>query len=220
VNNNTVAIMLEPIQGEGGVRPLSSEYLLEIRKIADEKGIVLIFDEVQVGLGRTGTLFAYEQTPVVPDILCLSKALGNGLPIGAMLATDNIMKHFTPGSHASTFGGNPLCCAVSKAALEIINNPEFLFEIQKKGHLITAKLQEMAKNFDMIKEIRGKGLIVGVEFNAPQPKLTDYFIKNGILTIVSHEKILRLLPPLIIKNDEINYFLTVFNNYLKFECQH
>lgn len=217
LNKNTVAIMLEPIQGEGGVRPLSNEYLLEMKKIADENNIIIIFDEIQVGLGRTGALFAYEQTPVTPDILCLAKALGNGLPIGAMLAKNNIMEHFTPGSHASTFGGNPLCCAVSKTVLETINNPEFLLEVQKKGALLKTKLQDLSKNFHNIKEIRGKGLIIGIEFHNPQPELTDYFIKNGILTIVSHEKILRLLPPLIINNDQINIFLNVFNDYLKFK---
>jgi predicted acetylornithine/succinylornithine family transaminase len=215
LNKNTVAIILEPIQGEGGVRPLGNEYLLDVRKIADENNAILIFDEIQVGLGRTGALFTYEQTPVIPDILCLAKALGNGLPIGAMLAKDNIMEHFTPGSHASTFGGNPLSCAVAKAVLETINNPEFLLEVQTKSSLLMTKLQEISKNFDIIKEIRGRGLIIGIEFQAPQPELTDYFIKNNILTIISHEKILRLIPPLIINNDQINKFLAVFSAYLK-----
>jgi len=215
INKNTAAIILEPIQGEGGVKPLNNEYLQDIRKISDENNIILIFDEIQVGIGRTGTFFAYEQTPVMPDVLCLAKALGNGLPIGAMLAKDNIMEHFTPGTHASTFGGNPLCCAVSKVVFETISNPEFLLEVQNKGALLMTNLQEISKNFDIIKEIRGKGLIIGIEFHSPQPKLTDYFIKNGILTILSHEKILRLIPPLIINNDQINIFLAIFRNYLK-----
>ncbi len=200
----TAAILVEPIQGEGGVRILSDEFLTAAREICDNIGALLIFDEVQVGMGRTGTLFAYEQSPVVPDVMCLAKALGNGIPIGAMLAREEIMSHLTPGSHASTFGGNPLACSAAKVVMETMTAPGFLDEVQRKGHRLAKALADLAADHpELIKEVRGRGLIQAAELRNPYPDLALKLLDRGFLTLLSREKILRLVPPLIIEDEHI-----------------
>lgn len=214
VGPKTAAILLEPIQGEGGVRPIDDAFLLASRRICDEKGLLLMFDEVQVGMGRTGTLFAYEQTPVVPDVLCLAKALGNGLPIGAMLSREDIMKHLVPGSHASTFGGNPVSCAAAKAVLDVMT-PDFLDDVKKKGEYLKKWLEALAsERQDLIKETRGRGLIQAIEFHEPRPDFANRLLEEGILAILSHQKVLRLLPPLIIGERDIDELLKILRRVL------
>jgi predicted acetylornithine/succinylornithine family transaminase len=209
----TAAILIEPIQGEGGVLPVNDDFLLAAREICDSLGALLIFDEVQVGMGRTGTLFAYEQTPVIPDVICLAKALGNGFPIGAMLAKNGVMSYLPPGSHASTFGGNPLACAVAKTVIEMLTEPGFLDNVKEMGTYLKTGLESLAKkHHKAILEVRGKGLIQAIEFKKPRPELGNQLMKAGLLVLVSREKTLRLVPPLIITKKEINTMLETLEN--------
>ncbi|MGC9022872.1 MAG: aspartate aminotransferase family protein, partial [Dissulfurimicrobium sp.] len=204
----TAAILIEPIQGEAGVRPISDEFLKEARRLCDEHQALLIFDEVQVGLGRTGTLFAYEQTDVTPDVLCLAKALGGGLPIGAMLAKKEVMTHLPPGSHASTFGGNPVSCAAAAAVLDVMTETGFLEKVRKTGAYMADGLNRLKVAYpDKIRETRGRGLIQAVEFAAPAPDLSLKLLEDGFLTILSHGDTLRLVPPLIVETTEVDALL-------------
>ena len=215
VNPKTAAILLEPIQGEGGVRPLEDDFLKAARDICDEKGILLMFDEVQVGMGRTGTLFAYEQTPVVPDVLCLAKALGNGFPVGAMLSREDIMSNLSPGTHASTFGGNPVSCAAAKAVLDVMTRSSFLEGVKRKGEFLKKGLERLASDRpDLIKDVRGRGLITAMEFKEDQPDFALRLLKEGLLAIFGHNRILRLLPPLIIGEKDIDEALETIERLL------
>ncbi|OCC15863.1 Acetylornithine aminotransferase [Dissulfuribacter thermophilus] len=219
IGKRTCGIILEPIQGEGGVHVLSDEFLLEARRLCDENGLLLCFDEVQVGIGRTGTLFAYEQTPVVPDLMCLAKALGNGLPIGALVAKKAIMSYLPPGTHASTFGGNPVISQVAQKVIEIIGDNAFLEGVKIKGELLKKGLMEIKADFPgLIKEVRGKGLIQAVEFNSPLEGIGSRFIDEGVLCLTPADRLLRVLPPLIIEEDEIKEFLNKFRNILEKYC--
>lgn len=208
VGPDTAAVLLEPIQGEGGVVPLDDDFLQEARNLCDTTGALLIFDEVQVGMGRTGTLFAYEQTPVVPDAICLAKALGNGLPIGALMAGEEAMGHLSPGSHASTFGGNPVACSAAVKVLEIMTAPGFLDMVRENAAFLEENLKELAQTYkDLIKEVRGRGMIQAVVFRQDMPELASDLMEQGVLALVGHGKILRLLPPLVTGKDEIKIFI-------------
>lgn len=211
---DVTAIMLEPIQGEAGVYPCTTEYLQQVRAICDEKGILLIFDEVQTGLGRTGRLFAYEHYGVEPDIMTLAKALGGGVPIGAMLAKQHVAETFVPGNHASTFGGNPLACAAGLAAVTTLLEDGLVQQAAAKGEYLLARTGKLAETYPLIKEVRGKGLMVGVEFAEPVPDLMDHFLKHRILVNIIGGKILRLLPPLVITDDELDQIVGVLEEYL------
>ena len=209
----TAAVLIEPIQGEGGVRPVSDEFLLAAREICDHLGALLMFDEVQVGMGRTGTLFAYEQTPVIPDVICLAKALGNGFPIGAMLAKEEVMSHLPPGSHASTFGGNPVACAAAKVVIETLTSPGFLDRVKETGTYLKTGLESLAGKYsEKILEVRGRGLIQAIEFRKPVPELANKLMDEGFLVLLSQEKILRLVPPLIVTKAEIDAMLNAIEN--------
>ncbi len=215
VNQRVAGILLEPIQGEGGVRPLNDNFLMAARELADKWNIPLIFDEVQVGIGRTGTLFAYEQTPIEPDVICLAKALGNGVPIGAMLSKEKFIKCLGPGSHASTFGGNPLACSAAKTVLTIITDKDFLKSVQEKGKYLSKSLEELRSEFSIVEEVRGRGLIQAIEFKEELPSLLEHLMQNGFLAIFTHGKILRLLPPLIVEKEHIDSFLSCIRNFLQ-----
>jgi len=205
----TCAILCEPLQGEGGVRPLAREYLAGIRHLCDSRGLLLIFDEIQVGMGRTGTLFAYEQFGVSPDILTLAKALGNGLPIGAMLATELVAKAFEPGSHASTFGGNPVVCAAAVTVLRIMLAEGFLAEVLAKGAYLNEQLTGLAARYPAIAgPARGLGLIQGLPLNEAWldqgPAMVSRLFEKGVLLNFAGGKVLRCLPPLIISRAELD----------------
>jgi predicted acetylornithine/succinylornithine family transaminase len=207
VNERTCAVIVEPIQGEAGVRPLSEEYLRLLREICDEKGVLLIFDEIQSGMGRTGKFFAHEWSGVTPDIVTLAKGLGNGFPIGAVLATKEIMSHFTPGSHGSTFGGNPLACAAAAATLEVLFEEKYLDRVLELSELLFSGLKELKKKFPKrIKEIRGLGLMVGVEFDDATPVHTE-LMNRKIITNCVRGKTIRLLPPYVITEEEVGIFI-------------
>ncbi len=209
----TAAILLEPILGEGGVIPLETAFLQAARDIADRIGALVIFDEIQTGIGRTGNLFAYQQAGVMPDVMCLAKALANGLPIGAMVAKDEVMAHLGPGTHASTFGGNPLCCAAAVKVMEILTETNILERVRQQGSYLKKRLKELWRSWPDIREVRGRGLMLAVEFERPFPDLSRYLIEKGILAIVPQGRLLRLLPPFLIEKEHIDMLLTALDEF-------
>ncbi len=201
-NKNIVAVMVEPIQGEAGIKIPSSEYLINLRKICDNHGILLIFDEVQTGMGRTGAWFAYQHTGAIPDILTIAKGLGNGFPIGACIAKGEAAQLFGPGSHGSTFGGNPVGCAAALAVFSVIEKNDLLSNAKLMGELIIQDLKRNLKAIDGVKEIRGKALMIAVEMSSPCPSLALDALDRNILINVTGGNTVRLLPPLILNESE------------------
>ncbi len=215
----TAAVLCEPLQGEGGVRPLAPEYLRAIRALCDHHGLLLIFDEVQVGMGRTGTFLAHEQLGVTPDIVTLAKGLGNGLPIGAMLAQEAVAAAFTPGSHASTFGGNPVVCAAANAVLRVLLAPGFLAGVRAKGQYLADRLQELARKYPaQIEEVRGMGLIQGLvlrpEVRDRGPELVQRLFERGLLLNFAGNTALRFIPPLVVSEPEIDRATALLDDLL------
>jgi acetylornithine/N-succinyldiaminopimelate aminotransferase len=204
IDSKTCAVMLEPIQGEGGVSVPSEGYLKGLREICDEKGVLLIFDEVQVGMGRTGKLFAYEHEGVEPDLMTLAKSLAGGVPIGALLIKKGIAESFAPGDHASTFGGNPLATAAGVVALSAILEEGMLENCQKVGAYFLARLEEIKKHFAFVKEVRGRGLILGMELNMEGGPIVNEMMQRGILINCTMGNVLRFLPPLIVTKQEVD----------------
>jgi predicted acetylornithine/succinylornithine family transaminase len=204
IDSKTCAVMLEPIQGEGGVNCPSEGYLKSLREICNEKGLLLIFDEVQVGMGRTGKLFAYEHEGVEPDMLTLAKSLAGGVPIGALLIKKGIADSFMPGDHASTFGGNPLATAAGVAALTTILEEGMLENCQKMGDYFLLRLKEVKEKIPFVKEVRGKGLILGVELMMEGNPIVQEMMQRGILINCTMGNVLRFLPPLIVTKEEID----------------
>lgn len=213
VNEKTCAVMVEPIQGEGGINPADVNFLRALRKICDREGLLLIFDEVQTGMGRTGRFFAFENFGVKPDILTMAKGLGGGFPIGAMLANKKAASGFAPGDHASTFGGNPLACEIAKKVVDIISQDGFLREVEHNGEALIEGLRSIADK--RVVAIRGQGLIIGVEFDREVNGLINTSIKKGLLLIGAGPKVVRFVPPLIIKRTEINQALNIFKDALQ-----
>ncbi len=212
ITGKTCAILCEPLQGEGGVRPLAREYLQGIKKLCEQHRLLLIFDEIQTGLGRTGTLFAYQQLGVTPDILTMAKALGNGLPIGAMMTRADIAAAFTPGSHASTFGGNPVASAAAVAVLSVMLADGFLPEVQRKGVYFKGQLMRLAERFPaLIGSVRGMGLLLGAVLTEQgathgQAIVTKMF-ERGFLMNFAGNVALRFVPPLIVSTEEIDILM-------------
>ena len=209
ISDTTCAILCEPIQGESGVRPLSVEYLKAIRAICDRHGLLLIFDEVQTGIGRTGTLFAYEQTGVVPDIMTLAKALANGLPIGAMLTRAQIAAAFTPGTHASTFGGNPVAAAAGVAVLNTMLAPGFFDTVRERSSSFVQQLEGLVERFPQFcVKVRGQGMLLGLVLTDQGihhgPEIVRQMFERGILINFAGMQALRFIPPLIVSQEEID----------------
>ncbi|MBC8419775.1 MAG: aspartate aminotransferase family protein [Proteobacteria bacterium] len=204
MDDSVCAVILEPIQGEGGVVCPDPGYLKEVRDLCNRHNALLIFDEVQVGMGRTGRLFAHEHYGVTPDIMTLAKALGNGLPIGAMLSTEELGSVFGPGSHATTFGGTPLVTAVSKAVVEKLLEKGWMEEAGRVGEYFKGKLEGLARRYPFIKDVRGLGLILGMELDRPGTPVVEACLKEGFLVNCAHETVLRFIPPLIIQKGEID----------------
>ncbi|GFO53159.1 acetylornithine aminotransferase [Geomonas sp. Red276] len=211
----TCAIMLEPIQGEGGVVVPDASYFQEVRKICDENGLLLIFDEVQVGMGRTGKLFAYEHFGVTPDIMTLAKALAGGAPIGTMLATDEIAQAFVPGTHGSTFGGNPLVTAAGIATVNTILSEGILNRCEEIGEYLMGELEALKDRFPVIADVRGIGLMIGVELNAPGGDIVKKALERGLLLNCAQEKVLRFVPPLIVGKKEVDEMLSILTGILE-----
>ncbi len=215
-NEKICAVILELIQGEGGVYLLEKDYVTLAKELCLKYNALLILDEIQTGIGRTGKLFAYEYWEVEPDIMCLAKALANGLPLSAMLAREDVMSALKPGTHASTFGGNPLACAVALKVLEIVAEPTFLKEVALKGKVLKEKLEDLKnKHPNLIKEVRGLGLLIGIEFYLDAKPIYEKFLKRKILTTMPKSNIIRLTPPLILNYREIDYFVNNFKEILK-----
>jgi acetylornithine/N-succinyldiaminopimelate aminotransferase len=201
----TAAILIEPIMGEGGVRVVPNQFLQRLRGLCDEHGLLLMFDEVQAGVGRTGRFFAYERTGVKPDILALAKGLGGGFPVGACLATADAGKGMTPGTHGSTFGGNPLAMAVGNAVVDVLLAPGFLEGVRKKALLMRQRLAEVQdRHGDVIAEVRGEGLLLGLRTNVPNGDLVDALRAEHVLAVAAGDNVVRLLPPLVISESEIS----------------
>lgn len=203
------ALLLEPIQGEGGVRMPPEGYWKAVRKLCDDKNILLILDEVQTGLGRTGTLFAHQGYGITPDIMTLAKGLGNGVPIGAMGCTDAVSSGFEPGSHACTFGGNPLSSAAAVATLRVLTAPGFLESVAGKSEYLFTRLNGIAGSCDSIVELRGKGLMAGIEFDKPVAPLVASLIDAGIICGPAGPNVLRFLPPLIVEKEHIDHMISM-----------
>jgi acetylornithine aminotransferase len=208
------AVIIEPIQGEGGVVLPDPDYLKGVKKLCEERNAILIFDEVQVGLGRTGRLFAHEHFGITPDIMTLAKALGNGLPIGAMLAKEKLARVFGPGSHASTFGGTPLVTTVSKAVLKSLLEDGWIDNCRVMGNYFKEKLEKLAQKYSFVKEVRGLGLILGMEIDRPGAPIVTACMKEGVLINCAREKVLRFIPPLIVGEEEIDLLVEVLDRVL------
>jgi acetylornithine/N-succinyldiaminopimelate aminotransferase len=214
IDPKTCAVMVEPIQGEGGVNCPSEGYLKALREICDENRLLLIFDEVQVGMGRTGKLFAYEHEGVEPDMLTLAKSLAGGVPIGALLIKQEISDGFKPGDHASTFGGNPLASAAGVAALTAILEEGMLENCRKMGDYFLSELDKMKNKFPFIKEVRGKGLILGMELKIDGSSIVKEMLKKRVLINCTMGNILRFLPPLIVTQEEIDRVVATLEEVL------
>jgi acetylornithine/N-succinyldiaminopimelate aminotransferase len=205
ITNETAAIIIEPVQGEGGIRVPPPGFLKALRELCDKHGLLLIFDEVQTGVGRTGKLFAYEWSGVTPDIMGVAKGIGGGFPLGICLATEEAGKGMTPGTHGSTFGGNPLAMAVANAVLDQVLAPGFLEHVQQMSLFAKQRLAELKDTHKaIIAEIRGEGLLLGIKTVVPNGDFVNAGIGEGLLTVAAGENVVRLLPPLIVTEKEIN----------------
>ena len=205
VTDTTAAILVEPVQGEGGIRPLPDQCLKGLRDLCDEHGILLILDEVQCGAGRTGKLFAHEWAGIEPDIMMAAKGIGGGFPLGALLATENAASGMTAGSHGSTYGGNPLACAVGCAVIDIISDPEFLADVNRKAGFLRQKLEGLvAAHPDVFDSVRGSGLMLGLKCKAPIADFIQAAYAEQVLTVPAADNVIRLLPALNIAEDDMS----------------
>ena len=214
ITPRSCAIMLEPLQGEGGVNVAPAGYLKAVRELCDEFDLLLIFDEVQVGCGRTGTLWAYQQEDVVPDIMSLAKALAGGPPVGALLTTEELAANLGPGTHGSTFGGNPLVCAAALAAIQTINEKLLLDNCLAMGSYLTSKLERLKDSYSFIKEVRGRGLIIGMELAIEGGPLVVKAMERGLLMNCTIGNVLRFVPPLTVNRAEIDEAITILDQVL------
>lgn len=214
VTPQTVAVLLELIQGEGGINIADREYVQNLRKFCDERKILLIFDEVQTGMGRTGRLFCYQHYGVEPDIMTLAKSLGGGMPIAAMVAKQRIADTLKPGTHASTFGGSPICSASAKACFEAIEKEDLLANVDRMSRYLFDELGKLKMKHSLIKEIRGKGLMIGIELNKEGRSIVEKCREKGLLINCTQEEVLRLMPPLIVTKKDINKAITILDKAL------
>ena len=209
ITPETAAILLEPVQGEGGIVPATDAFLRGLRELADEHGLLLIFDEIQCGMGRTGRLFAHEWAGVIPDIMAIAKGIGGGFPLGACLATEHAASGMDPGSHGSTYGGNPLACAVGREVMRIVNDPAFLAAVNRKAGRLRQGLESLvARHPDIFTEVRGLGLMLGLVCKPPNAEVVRAGYDQRLLTVPGGQNVIRLLPPLTITEDEIDQALT------------
>lgn len=217
VNPHTAAIMLELIQGESGVHPADLEYIQAVKKLCVEKGILLIFDEVQTGIGRTGKMFCYQNYGVAPDIMTLAKGLGGGVPIGAMLTTNTIAVGMKPGDHGSTFGGNPLACAAGNAVMEAFEDEGIIDNVKEVSDELFEKLGKLRSKYNCIRSVRGKGLLIGIEFDdtITAQGMRDQLFSMGILVSAIGKSTIRLAPPLIINKSQAGQFVKALDKILK-----
>jgi len=219
IDEDTSFVILEPIQGESGIIVAPEGFLQEVRKLCDEKGILLIFDEIQAGLGRTGRLWACDHWNTAPDILCLAKGIAGGVPMGATLVRPDILASMNKGEHSSTFGGNPISCAAGTAALKALTEDGLIENSEKMGKIFREGLEKLKEKHTIIREIRGKGLMIGIEMKFEVKDILMELIREGVLMLYSGRNILRILPPLVISEDDITKVLHVLDSVLTIEEQ-
>lgn len=215
VSEHTCAVMIEPLQAEGGIRVPDPAYFQSVRRLCDERDVLLILDEVQVGMGRTGSLFAHEQDGIIPDIITMAKAMGNGFPIGAVLAKDSVAVAFEPGSHASTFGGNPLAMAAAKATLETIIDENLIANCRQMGGYFMNMLNDLQKRHPIIREVRGRGLLIGVELDCEVAGIIKKCMDHGVLMASAGAQVLRFVPPLIVTERDIDQVVEILDGVLR-----
>ena len=208
VDDNTAGFLLEPVQGEGGIRPASMEFMQGLREFADANDLMLVLDEVQSGVGRTGTLYAYEQYGITPDILATAKGIGGGFPMGACLATENAAQGMVIGTHGSTFGGNPLAMAAGEAVFDVVANEEFLSQVRQTGERLRSALEQMIPNHDhLFESVRGMGLMLGIKMKTDSRRFVNWLRGRGLLTVAAGDNVMRILPPLNIEEHHIREFV-------------
>jgi acetylornithine/N-succinyldiaminopimelate aminotransferase len=203
IDDSIGGFLVEPVQGEGGIRPATPEFLRGLRDLADRLGLLLVLDEVQCGVGRTGTLFAHEQYGITPDIMAIAKGIGGGFPVGACLATERAAAGMVVGTHGSTYGGNPLAMAACGAVLDVVAEPDFLASVREKGQRLRAALEQMIPNHDLFDHVRGLGLMLGLKLNADSRAFVNHARSHGILLVAAGDNVVRILPPLIIEEEHI-----------------
>lgn len=208
------AILLEPVQGEGGIRICDPEYLKQVRALCDSKNILMILDEIQTGCGRTGALFAYEHANITPDIMTLAKGLGNGVPIGALGCTNEIAQGFSPGSHGSTFGGNPLCTAAALATMNVILDDELVENAKTSGAYFMEQLETLKSKHATVQEVRGSGLMIGVQLNDGVAPILEAMAQKGVICGPAGAKVLRFLPALIVTHEQIDHVVATLDAVL------
>ncbi len=214
-NKNVVAILVEPYQGEGGINVPQVDYLKDLRQICDENDWLLMLDEVQCGIGRSGKWFAFQHSGIVPDVMTLAKGLGSGVPIGACLAGNMAEDLFKPGNHASTFGGNPLACTAAITTLDVIEEENLMSNAMEQGDFIRKTFQTQLGNVEGVMQIRGQGLMIGIELSKPCGNLVKDALKQGLLINVTLDKVVRLLPPLVIKRSEAEQIVNIVSTLIK-----
>jgi acetylornithine/N-succinyldiaminopimelate aminotransferase len=208
VDKNTAGFLVEPVQGEGGIRPATHEFLSGLRAACDERDMLLVFDEVQCGVARTGTLFAYEQYGLEPDIMAIAKGIGGGFPMGACLASEKAAAGMVIGTHGSTFGGNPLAMAAGQAVLDVVANEEFLASVREKSARLRSALEQMIPNHDhLFDSVRGTGLMLGIRMKSDSRAFVNYLRTKGLLTVAAGDNVMRVLPPLVIEEEHIREFV-------------
>ncbi len=204
IGPETAGVLVEPVQGEGGIRPASLDFLRGLRAACDEFGLVLGMDEVQCGMGRTGKLFAHEWAGIAPDVMSIAKGIAGGFPMGAILATEAVAKHLVPGTHGTTFGGNPLACAAANAVLDVILAPGFLAEVDRKARKLWSTLEAVVAEYPaVLAEVRGAGLILGLKAVVPNTELQNAFAAEGLLTVAAGDNVVRLVPPLVLTDADV-----------------
>jgi acetylornithine aminotransferase len=218
-HKNCVAVLVEPIQGEGGVNIPAADYLNQIRQLCDQHQLLMMLDEIQTGIGRTGKFLAFQHNDILPDVCTLAKALGNGVPIGACLARGKAATLFSAGMHGSTFGGNPLVCSAALAVLATLDQKDLINKVQRKGEKIVAALTEKLQANPQVVEIRHQGLMIGIELAQPCPTLVSAALEQGLLINVTNEKVIRLLPPLVIKNKQIDLLVNTLSTLIQEHIQ-
>jgi acetylornithine/N-succinyldiaminopimelate aminotransferase len=215
IDENTCGVILEPIQGEGGLNIADKEYLKKVRELCDKFDALLIYDEVQCGIGRCGSLYAYEKFGVIPDVICMAKALGGGFPIGAVMANEKAASAFVPGDHGTTYGGNPLACAASLAVLGELIEGGVISKVDEKSEYLKAKIETLKSKYPVIKEIKGMGLLLGISVSIDPKLVANACFKNKLLVAVAGEDVIRLLPPLNVENAEMDIVIDILDKVLQ-----
>ncbi|MDR3257021.1 MAG: aspartate aminotransferase family protein [Endomicrobium sp.] len=216
INDMTVAVMIEPVQGEGGIVPSDKKFLKELRALCNKNNLLLIFDEIQCGIGRTGKFYAFENYGVKPDIVTLAKSLANGLPLGAAIAGKKCAETFVYGDHGSTFGGNPVSCAAALAVLNIMNS-KFLNHSLQTAKYLRAKLENLKKKYSIVKDVRGLGLMIGIKLTVNGKDIVGYCMDKGLIINCTQDTVLRLLPPLVIVKKDVDFAIKILEEALKWQ---